>query len=76
MKTLTIILSERRIGDKVEVQDRYFISSLDSQADKLLQAKRSHWGIENRPHWVLDIAFNEYLSRVRKDIKWSDISAL
>ena len=67
VKTLAMILSERRIGDKVEVQDRYFISSLDSQADKLLQAKRSHWGIENRLHWVLDVAFNEDHSRVRKD---------
>jgi len=67
VKTLAMILSERRIGDKVEVQDRYFISSLDSQADKFLEAKRSHWGIENRLHWVLDIAFNEDHSRVRKD---------
>jgi predicted transposase YbfD/YdcC len=67
VKTLAMTLSERRIGDKVEVQDRYFITSLDNQADKFLQAKRSHWGIENRLHWVLDIAFNEDHSRVRKD---------
>lgn len=67
VKTLAMTISERRIGDKVETQDRYFISSLDSQADKFLQAKRSHWGIENSLHWVLDIAFNEDHSRVRKD---------
>jgi predicted transposase YbfD/YdcC len=67
VKTLAMIVSERRIGDKVEVQDRYFISSLDNQADKVLQAKRSLWGIENRLHWVLDIAFNEDHSQVRKD---------
>jgi predicted transposase YbfD/YdcC len=28
---------------------------------------RSHWGIENRLHWVLDIAFREDDCRVRKD---------
>jgi predicted transposase YbfD/YdcC len=67
VKTLVMILSERRIGEEVEVQDRYFISSLESQAEKILQAKRSYWGIENRLHWVLDIAFNEDHSRVRKD---------
>jgi predicted transposase YbfD/YdcC len=27
---------------------------------------RSHWGIENCVHWVLDIAFREDDSRVRK----------
>jgi len=67
VKTLVMILSERRIGEDVEVQDRYFISSLESQAERILQAKRSYWGIENRLHWVLDIAFNEDRSRVRKD---------
>lgn len=27
----------------------------------------SHWGIENRWRWVLDVAFREDVSRVRKD---------
>lgn len=67
IQTLVMILSERRIGDESEVQDRYFISSLKSNAEKILRAKRSYWGIENRLHWVLDIAFNEDRSRVRKD---------
>jgi predicted transposase YbfD/YdcC len=67
IQTLVMILSERRIGEEIEVQDRYFISSLASNAEKILRAKRSYWGIENRLHWVLDIAFNEDRSRVRKD---------
>ena len=28
---------------------------------------RGHWGIENQVHWVLDLAFREDESRVRKD---------
>ncbi|MEN4011274.1 MAG: ISAs1 family transposase [Bellilinea sp.] len=67
VKSLVMILSERQTGEKREVQDRYYITSLESDAKKILQAKRSYWGIENRLHWVLDIAFNEDHSRVRKD---------
>jgi len=36
-------------------------------AKAFLKGKRSHWGIENRLHWVLDIAFCEDMSRVHKD---------
>jgi predicted transposase YbfD/YdcC len=67
LKTLAMIRSERRIGDNVEVKTRYFISSVQMNAKSFLKAKRSHWGIENRLHWVLDIAFREDMSRVRKD---------
>jgi predicted transposase YbfD/YdcC len=67
LKSLAMITSERRIGEKAEIETRYFISSMESDAQKILKVKRSHWGIENRLHWVLDIAFNEDHSRVRKD---------
>lgn len=67
LKTLAMIRSERHIGEKVETKTRYFISSLHMNAKAFLKAKRSHWGIENRLHWVLDIAFREDMSRVRKD---------
>jgi predicted transposase YbfD/YdcC len=67
LKSLVRIESERRIGDKSEIQVSYYISSLNNDAKKLLDAKRSHWGVENKLHWVLDIAFDEDHCRVRKD---------
>jgi len=67
LSTLAMIRSERRMADKVEIKTRYFICSAPMNARALLKAKRSHWGIENRLHWVLDIAFREDMSRVRKD---------
>ena len=49
--------------DKSEV--RYFISTLPAQAKRMAVGVRGHWGIENKLHWVLDMAFAEDRSRVR-----------
>ena len=65
--TLAMIRSERQIVEQSEAKIRYFISSLAAPAKKILKSKRSHWSIENQLHWVLDIAFQEDASRVRKD---------
>lgn len=48
-------------------EDRYYSSSLGGDARQMAGAIRAHWGIENSLHWVLDIAFREDESRVRKD---------
>ena len=67
LKSIVRIVSQRQIGEKVEVRTRYFISSLPADAKTILKTKRSHWKIENQVHWVLDIAFREDECRVRKD---------
>ena len=58
--------AERDINDEVSVESRYYISSLSGNACQLLDATRTHWGIENCVHWVLDIAFREDECRIRK----------
>lgn len=65
LQTLVRIDSERRLGDTVERQTRFYIASLPNDAAHLLHVKREHWSIENRLHWVLDIAFGEDDCRVR-----------
>ncbi len=47
LRTLAMVRAERRQGEKVSVEVRYYLSSLESEADKLLHAIRTHWSIEN-----------------------------
>jgi predicted transposase YbfD/YdcC len=67
LRSLVKIVSERRLPDKTTIETRYFITSLLPDAPRLLQVVRTHWHIENRLHWVLDIAFREDENRARKD---------
>lgn len=67
LQSVVKIHARRQLGDEITEKDRYFISSLTSEARHLLQVVRSHWRIENELHWVLDIAFREDESRIRKD---------
>lgn len=80
LQSVVMIESERHVGSSVTWQRRYFISSLaateSGDATRLLEAARSHWGIENSVHWVLDVVFSEDESRVRRDHGGTNLSVL
>lgn len=52
---------------EINCERRFFISSLNANANKIGQAIRMHWGVENGLHWCLDVGFNEDACLVRKD---------
>jgi predicted transposase YbfD/YdcC len=66
---LARITSRRRLrGKRAEKPAvRYYLLSKYIPAERLLATVRSHWGIENRLHWVLDVVFDEDANRSRKD---------
>ena len=66
LQSIGVIEAERRTGEDTTVKRRYFISSLESNPQRLLHAARTYWGIQNNLHWIPDIAFREDDSRVRK----------
>ena len=48
-------------------ETRIYISSLEPDPKAILDAVRSHWAIENKVHWTLDVTFEEDRCRTRKD---------
>jgi predicted transposase YbfD/YdcC len=67
LKGFGLIISSRQfVGeDTLSISKHYFIFSADLDATALLNAKRSHWSIENSLHWSLDMVFGEDLCRAR-----------
>lgn len=76
LHAVVMVRTERRIGTKRSRETRYYITSVANKAKEILEAVRAHWGIENGLHWVLDIAFREDESRVRKDYAPENMAVL
>lgn len=65
IQSITRVIRKREHDEKESNETVYFISSHPYHSDQIKTAIRSHWHIENRLHWQLDVSFNEDRSRSR-----------
>lgn len=63
------VTSRRRLrGQRAEaLVVRHYLLSKYMSPKRLLHVTRSHWAIENKLYWVLDVHFAEDANRARKD---------
>jgi predicted transposase YbfD/YdcC len=63
LTSAVMVESIRQLGEAESVEQRYYISSLpgttQADAQRANRVIRTHWEIENRVHWVLDVAMGE-----------------
>jgi predicted transposase YbfD/YdcC len=76
LQSIVMIVRKRIINGEETVKTRFYISSLEANAKRILIATRQHWNIENSLHWVFDISFNEDRSQVRKDHAPANLAVL
>ncbi|WP_373657692.1 hypothetical protein SPACI_023960 [Sporomusa acidovorans DSM 3132] len=66
------------IKNDIEAQSeiRLYITSVQGSVEEIAQASRSHWGIENNLHWVLDVGFREDQWLTRLQMEAANLSQL
>jgi predicted transposase YbfD/YdcC len=76
IKSIVCLHSHRTEKEKTTTEKRYYISTLNANAQDHVKAVRNHWGIENKQHWVLDVGFNEDQCRIREKISGENLATL
>jgi len=65
LQSLVMVIRVRHLWNKTTRQVQFYLTSLPCDALPIAGAIRTHWGIENQLHWVLDVTFGEDACRIR-----------
>jgi len=65
LQSVGMVESIRELEGKTTIERRYYLSSLSLGIETFARAVRSHWGVENKVHWTMDVCFREDQSRAR-----------
>jgi len=76
LKSIGMVESIREVEGKTTVERRYYLSSLPLGVETFARAVRSHWGVENNVHWIMDVCFGEDQSRVRTGYAAENLATL
>jgi predicted transposase YbfD/YdcC len=61
------VIRTRDTSTTATAETAYYLLSRSLSPERLNQVARSHWGVENRLHWVLNVVMNEDQARSRND---------
>lgn len=67
LESLGMVERQRTVAGKTTLDVHYYLTSLAGSGQQFGGAVRTHWSVENGLHWVLDVAFQEDQSRLRRD---------
>ena len=76
LRSVGMVESVRESEGKTTVERRYYLSSLPLGVETLARAVRSHWGVENKVHWTMDVCFREDQSRARTGYAAENLATL
>ena len=65
LQGIGMVERERHIKDHISCETSYYLLSQKWDAEEFAKRVRAHWGVENKLHWVLDVAFREDECRKR-----------
>jgi predicted transposase YbfD/YdcC len=76
LKSVGMVEAMREVDGKTSVERRYYLSSLPVNIELFARAVRSHWAVENKLHWVMDVCFREDQSRARSGYAAENLATL
>lgn len=76
LQSVGMVESIRQVDGQRTVERRYYLNSLPLDIRTFARAVRSHWGVENKVHWIMDVCFREDQSRARTGYAAENLATL